>query len=201
MFGWFKKHRRTAAASARRRASQGRTCEDDRIALFNHAVAFATFFLRGGQMPTFLSVRGGCPSFGVGINSRGELVEFNCLPKPGRPGAFNVFLLRDQLALFTGTPLQEPSAEGTRSYAPVPIGFVANGIKQCAADGAVHAVALVDRVEVPAANAGGATDAIRIQVEHVESSPVIWYQPYRLADREVEFGERSSERGKSFVFG
>jgi hypothetical protein len=201
MFSWFKKHRRTAAASAQRRASQGRTCEDDRIALLNHAVEFATFFLRGGQMPTVLSVRGGFPSFGVGINGRGERVEFNCLPKPGRPGAFNVFLLSDQLALFAGTPLQEPSAEGMRYHEPVPIGIVADGIKQCAAGGGVHAVALVDRAEVPAANAGGTTDAIRIQIEHVETSPVIWYQPYRLADRAVEFGERSSERGRSFVFG
>jgi hypothetical protein len=200
VFSWFNKHRRTGAASARRRASQGRTFEDDRIALLNHAIEFATFFLKGGQMPSLLSVRDGFPSFGVGINSRGELVEFNCLPKPGQPHAFNVFLVSDQLALFAGTPLQEPSTEETRYHEPVPIGVVADGIKQCAADGSVHTVALVDRVEVPAANAGGMTNAIRIQIEHVETTPVIWYQPYRLADREVEFGERSSKSGRSFVF-
>jgi hypothetical protein len=201
MFRWFNKHRRTAAASARRRASQGRTCEDDQITLLNHAVEFATFFLQGGQMPSLLSVRDGFPSFGVGIDSRGELVEFNCLPKPGQPDAFNVFLVRDQLALFAGTPLRKPSPEETRYHEPVPIGLVADGIKQCAAGGKVHTVALVDRVEVPAANAGGMTDAIRIQIEHVETSPVVWYQPYRLADREVEYGERSSQSGRSFVFG
>jgi hypothetical protein len=200
MFSWFNKHRRTAAVSARRRASKGRTCEDDRIALLNHAVEFATFFLKGGQMPSLLSVRDGFPSFGVGINSRGELVEFNCLPKPGQPDAFNVFLVSDQLALFAGTRLQERAAEKTRYHEPVPIGVVADGIKQCAADGSVHAVALVDRVEVPAANAGGITNAIRIQIEHVETSSVIWYQPYRLADHEIEFEERWSESGRSFVF-
>jgi hypothetical protein len=200
MFSWFNKHRRTATSSARRRASQGRTCEDDRIVLLNHAVEFATFFLQGGQMPSLLSVRDGFPSFGVGIDSRGELVEFNCLPKPGQADAFNVFLVSDQLALFAGTPLQEPSAEETCFHEPVPIGFVADGIKQCAAGGSVHTVALVDRVEVPAANAGGMADAIRIQIEHVETSPVIWYQTYRLVDRQVEFGERSSKGGKSFVF-
>jgi hypothetical protein len=200
MFSWFHKHRRTAAASARRRASQGRSCEDERIALVHHAIEIATFFLKGGQMPTLLSVRDGFPSFGVGINSRGELVEFNCLPRPGQPGAFNVFLVNDQLALFAGTPLQEPSAKEPRYHEPAPIGVLAAGIKQCASAGAVHAVALVDRAEIPAANAGGMTDAIRIQIEHVETSPVIWYQPYRRADREIEFAERSSESGRSFVF-
>ena len=201
MFGWFKKHRRTAAASARRRESQGRTCEDDQVALLSHAVEFATYFLKGGQMPSLLSVRDGFPTFGVGISSRGELVEFNCLPAPGRPGAFNVYLVSGQLDLFVGIPLQEPSAEGTIYYDPIPVGFLANGVKQCAADGSVHAVAFVDRVEVPAANAGGMTYAIRMQIEHAETSPVIWYQPFKLTHREVEFGERSSETGRSFVFG
>jgi hypothetical protein len=201
MLGWFNKHRRTAAASLRRRESQGRTCEDDQIALLNHAVEFATYFLKGGQMPSLLSVRDGFPTFGVGINSRGQLVEFNCLPAPGRPGVFNVFLVSGQLELFAGTPLQEPSAEGTVYYDPVPIGFLANGVKQCAADGSVHAVALVDRVEVPAANAGGITYAIQMRVEHVETSPVIWYQPYTLSPPEVVYGERSSKTGNSRIFG
>jgi hypothetical protein len=200
MFSWFKKHRHTAAASAERRASQGKTCEDDQMALLNHAVEFATYFLKGGEMPSLLSVRDGFPSFGVGISSRCELVEFNCLPAPGRPGSFNVFLVSGQLALFAGTPLQEPSGERTSYYEQIPIKFVADGVKQCAAQGSVHAVALVDRVEVPVANAGGTTYAIRMQIEHVETSPVIWYQPYKLSNREVEFGERSSASGRSFVF-
>ena len=78
--------------------------------------------------------------------------------------------------------------------------FATYFLKGGAADGTVHAVALVDRVEIPAANAGGTTDAIRIQIEHVETSPVIWYQPYRLLGREIECAERSSESGRSFVF-
>jgi hypothetical protein len=201
MFGWFNKRRRTAADSARRRTSQGRTCEDDRIALLNHAIEFASFFLEGGQMPSLLSVRDGFPSFGVGIGPSGELVEFNCLPAPGRPDAFNVYLVKDQLALFGGTPLQNASASETRYHEPVPIRFVASGVKQCAAQGGIHAVALVDRVEVPTANAGGTMHAVRVQIEHVETDPVIWYQPYQVSDRKVVFGERSSEIGRSFVFG
>ena len=200
MLGWFNKHRRTATASARRRASQERTCEDDRIALLNHAVAFATFFLKGGRMPTLLSVRGGFPTFGVGINSDGELVDFNCLPDPDQPGEFNVYLVCNQLPLFAGTALEEPSADEAVDDEPVPIGVVADGMKQCAADGSLHAVALVDRVEVEGANADGPTHAIRMFFEHVETSPATWYQPYRLSDREVEFGERASEKGQSFVF-
>jgi hypothetical protein len=201
MLGWFSKHRRTATASANRRASHGKTCEDDQIALVNHAIEFATFFLEGGRLPTLLSVRDGFPSFGVGIKPRGELVEFNCLPAPGQPGAFDVFLVGDQLALFAGTRLQEPSAEPTLYHEPVPIRFVASGIKQCAAKGGIHAVALVDRVKVPAANAGGTTYAIRVQIEHVETGPMVWYQPYSLSDHKVEFEERWSEIGSTFVFG
>jgi hypothetical protein len=166
----------------------------------NHAVEFGSYFLKGGQMPSLLSVRDGFPTFGVGIDSRGQLVEFNCLPAPGRPGAFNVFLVSGQLDLFVGTPLQQPSAEGRIYFDPIPVEFLANGVKQWAANGSVHAVALVDRVEVPATDGAEKTHAIRMQIEHVETDPVTWFQPYRSSNGEVAFGERSSNSGRPSVF-
>jgi hypothetical protein len=168
--------------------------------MLNHAVEFASYFLEGGQLPSFPPFWDGFPSFGVGIGTRGELVEFNCLPAPVRPGDFDVLLVRDQLALFAGPRPQEPSAT-TIYHKPIPIQFVARGIKQCAAEGRIHTVALVDRVDVPPANVGWSTYAIQVQIEHVETRPVIWYQPYRLSDHKIEFGERSSEIGRPFVFG
>ncbi len=75
MFGWFKKHRRTVAASVQRRASQEKTCEDDMKALLDHAFKIAIFFCEGGQLPTLAPVRDGFPSFGVGIGTNGELLD------------------------------------------------------------------------------------------------------------------------------
>ena len=82
MFGWFKRKSRDggrlaqlAFASAERRARLHKTSEDDTNALLEHALRLATFFLEGGQLPTFLSVREGFPPFGAGINPSGEVVE------------------------------------------------------------------------------------------------------------------------------
>jgi hypothetical protein len=64
-------------------------------------LGLATFFLEGGQLPTFLPARNVFPPFGAGINPAGEVVDFNCLPSPGNPGAFDVFCLPDQFAMFS----------------------------------------------------------------------------------------------------
>jgi hypothetical protein len=82
MFGWFRRKSRDggrlaqlASASAERRASRHKTCEGDTNALLDHALRLATFFLEGGQSPTFLPVRDGFPPFGAGINPSGEVVD------------------------------------------------------------------------------------------------------------------------------
>src|SRR6516165_6345874 len=127
MFGWFRRKSRDggrlaqlASASAERRASRRKTCEDDANALLDHSLGLATFFLEGGQLPTFLPVRDGFPPFGAGISPGGDLVDFNCLPSPGNPGTFNVFCIANQLlAMFSDAKEEKPSPQ--RWHQPPPV--------------------------------------------------------------------------------
>jgi hypothetical protein len=183
-----------ASASAARRGSHHKACEDDTNALLDHALRLATFFLEGGQLPTFLPVRDGFPPFGAGINPSGEVVDFHCLPSPGSPGVFDVFCIADQLALF-GDVKHEESLPRPWHDAP-PIEAIAQAMNQCAAAGGIHAAALVDRAK--GRRAAAAT--VRVRLEHVETDPVTWYLPYELSDRKLIRGELSQVGGQSLVF-
>lgn len=205
MFGWLRRKSRDggrlaqlASASAQRRASHNKTSEDDRNTLLNHALGLATFFLEGGQLPTFLPVRNGFPPFGSGINPAGEVVDFNCLPAPGNPGAFDVFCIPDQLALFSDGKEEKPSPRAW--HEPPPIAAVAQAMKQCAAAGGIHAAALVDGAEQPSGPGGAAAPVIRVRFEHVEADPVTWYLPYRISDQKLTRGESSQAPGQPLVF-
>jgi hypothetical protein len=205
MFGWLKRKSQAggrlaqlASASAQRRARHNQTCEDDRNALLNHALELAAFFLEGGQLPTFLSVRNGFPPFGAGINPAGEVVDFNCLSAPGNPGAFDVFCIPDQLAMFSDG--KEEKLLPQAWHAPPPIGAVSQAMKQCAAAGGIHAAALVDGAEKPSGHVGAAAPAIRVRLEHVEADPVTWYLPYRISDQKLTRGELSQAPGQPLVF-
>jgi len=203
MFGWFRRKSRDrlaplAAASAERRVSRSRTCEDDTNALLDHALRLATFFLEGGQLPTFLSVREGFPPFGAGINPSGEVVDFHCLPRPGSPGAFNVFCIADQLALLADFKQEESSPQ--HWHKPPPMEAIAQAMNQCATAGGIHAAALVDGAADPSDQQRAAAPAIRVRLEHVETGPVTWYLQYLVTDRKLTRGALSHVRGQSLVF-
>jgi hypothetical protein len=205
MFGWLRRKSRDggrlaqlASASAQRRASHNKTCEDDRNALLNHALGLATFFLEGGQLPTFLPVRHGFPPFGAGINPSGEVVDFNCLPVPGNPRTFNVFCLADQLAMFPD--LKQDESSPPQWHEPPPLSAVAQAMKQCAAAGGIHAAALVDGAEKQAGQRSAAAPAIRVRLEHVEADPVTWYLPYRISGRKLTREELAQVPGQPLVF-
>jgi hypothetical protein len=224
MFGWSKKNSPSgdanpiAAASARRRASQGKTCEDDVRALLRHAFDLAVFVLEGGQIPTFVALRNGFAPFGVGLGRTGEIVDFNCLWIPDQPGKARVFVLPDQLMLFspasakprTSVQLLEQLEERagragsvtatSPDYVPPPVEALAHGMKSFAADGMIRAAALVDRVELQAADAGEPEYSLRIQVEHVEMEPTTRSVPYRLENKRVVRGEPVTTSGRSIVF-
>lgn len=205
MFGWLRRKSRDggrlaqlASASAQRRASHNKTCEDDTNALLNHALGLATFFLEGGQLPTFLPARNGFPPFGAGINPAGEVVNFNCLPSPGNPGAFDVFCLPDQLAMFSDG--KEEKSSPRPWHEPPPIEAVAQAMKQCAAAGGIHAAALVEVAEKPSGHRSATAPAIRVRLEHVEADPVTWYLPYRISGQKLTRGEWSQAPGQPLVF-
>jgi hypothetical protein len=186
-----------ASASARRRASQNKTCEDDMNALLHHALRLATFFLEGGRLPTFLPVRSGFPPFGAAISPGGGLLDFNCLPSPGNPGAFNVFCLEDQVAAFSDVNEEKSSPE--HWHEPPPIEAVGQAMKQCAADGGVHVAALVDGAANQSGHRSAAAPAIRVRLEHVEADPVTWCLPYQIRDHKLIRGEFSQVPGQSLV--
>ena len=224
MFGWFKKNRSSddadsiAAASAKRRATAGKTCEDDVRALLRHAFDLAVFVLEGGQVPTFVSLKDGFAPFGVGLSRTGEVVDFNCLWIPDQPGKARVFLLPDLVEVFSPAgaesklsaqflrQLEERAGSAGRvaaaspDYVPPPIEALAHGMKGFAADGMIHAAALVDRVDLQPADAGEPSLALRIQVEHVETEPTTRSVPYRLENKRVVRGEPVTTAGKSVVF-
>jgi hypothetical protein len=205
MFGWLKRKSRDggrlaqlASASTQRRASHNKTCADDRNALLNHALGLATFFLEGGQLPTFLAVRNGFPPFGAGINPAGEVVDFNCLASPGNAGAFDVYCIPDQLAMFSDGKEEKLSPRSW--HEPPPIEAVAQAMKQCAAAGGIHAAALVDGAEKQSGHRSAAASVIRVRLEHVEVDPVTWYLPYRISDQKLTRGELSQVPGRLLVF-
>ena len=203
MFGWFRRKSRDrlaplAAASAERRVSRSRTCEDDTNALLDHALRLATFFLEGGQLPTFLPVRDGFPPFGAGISPGGEIVDFNCLPAPGNPGLFNVFRLDDQLAM--AALFQQEESPPRHWHKPPPVEAVAQAMKQCAAAGGIHAGALVDGLTYQAGQQSAAEPVIRVRLEHVEADPVTWHLPYRITDRKLARGALAQLPGQWLVF-
>jgi hypothetical protein len=186
------------SASAQRRASRRKTCDDDTNALLDHALRLATFFLEGGQLPTFLSVRDGFPPFGAGINPGGEIVDFHGLPSPGNPGTFNVFCVADQLALFADLKHEESSPR--QWHEPPPIEVVARAMNQCAAAGGIHAAALVDGAEDPSRRRRSAPATVRVRLEHVETDPVTWHLPYEIRDGKLIRGELSQVGGQLQVF-
>jgi hypothetical protein len=196
------------SASAQRRASQNKTCEGEINALLNHALGLVAFFLEGGRLPTFLPVRQGFPPFGAGIAPSGDLVDFNCLPIPGNPGALRVFCLPDQLAMFSNASEEKSSPQ--QLHDPPPMGAFVQAMKECAAAGGIHAAALVGGAGDPPGparrhrsagrQASAASLAIRVQLEHVEADPAIWYLPYRISDRKVVRGDLTRVAGQSLVF-
>jgi hypothetical protein len=205
MFGWFGRKSRDegrlaqiASASAERRASRRKTCEDDANALLDHSLRLATFFLEGGQLPTFLPVRDGFPPFGAGINPGGDVVDFHGLPRPGSPGVFNVFCIADQLATFAD--LKQEETPPKTWHEPPPIEAIAQAMNQAAAAGGIHAAALVDGAKDPSGNRRAAASAIRVRLEHVETDPVTWYLPYEIRDHKLIRGELSQIGGRSLVF-
>jgi hypothetical protein len=187
-----------ASTSAERRASRHKTCEDDTNALLDHALRLATFFLEGGQLPTFLPVRDGFPPFGAGINPSGEVVDFHCLPSPGSPGVFDVFCVADQLAIFGDFKHEESLPRSW--HEPPPIEAIAQAMNQCVAAGGIHAAALVDGAKDPSGHRRAAASAVRVRLEHVETDPVTWYLPYEIRDRKLIRGELSQVGGQSLVF-
>jgi hypothetical protein len=205
MFGWFKKKPsekelfgQLAAASAKRRASQNRNCDDDMKTLLEHALQLATFFLEGGQLMTFLPIREGFAPFGVGISGTspdGEVLDFNCLPVPGGNGAIGVHCLPDQLAMFGDAKeecLETPYDEGP------PLEAFARGMKQFAPQGVFHAAGLVDRVDNPPGHQG--ERAIRVQLEHIEAEPITYYCTYRMKDKKLARGDMLKAAGRPFLF-
>jgi hypothetical protein len=167
-------------------------------ALLNHALGLATFFLEGGRLPTFLPVRDGFPPFGAGISPGGDLVDFNCLPSPGNPGALDVFCLPDQLATFSD--VKDEKSPPQPWHAPPPFEAVGQAMRQCAAAGGLHAAALVDGADDPSGRRGAAGPAIRVRLEHVEADPVTWHLPYRVRDQKLVRGEMSRAAGQPMVF-
>ena len=73
-------------------------------------------------------------------------------------------------------------------------------MKQCAAAGGIHAVALVDGANDPSAGRGVATASIRVRLEHVELAPITWYLPYRISNGKLIREELSQIPGQSLVF-
>jgi hypothetical protein len=200
MFGWLKRKSadggrlaQLASGSAQRRARQNRTCDDDLNQLRTHALDLAVFLLEGGQLPTFLPVRDGFSPFGAGISPTGALLDFNCLPAPGKPGAHHVFCLPDQLACFA--QLEDPRCQPDRYHEPSPLEALAQGMKQHAVGGILHVAALVDWM---AASPSG--PAIRVQMEHVEAAPVTWHLPCRISDRQLRRGDWSAVPGQAALF-
>jgi hypothetical protein len=149
-------------------------------------------------LPTFLPVRNGFPPFGAGINPAGAVVDFNCLPSPGNPSAFNVFYLPDQLAMISGGTEEKSSPRSW--HEPPPIEAVAQAMKQCAAAGGIHAAALVDGAEKRAGHRTAAAPAIRVRIEHAEAGPVTWYLPYRINGQKLTGEEWSQAPGQPLVF-
>jgi hypothetical protein len=74
-------------------------------------------------------------------------------------------------------------------------------LKGWAAQGALRAAALVDLVRQRPAEDSPPTDAIRVQIEHEDTEPVICYVPYELKDSRWEQGEVWAENGEPFMFG
>jgi hypothetical protein len=207
MFDWLKRKSREnellaqlASASAKRRASQNRTCEDDINTLLNHVSEIATFLLEGGQVPVLLPVRDGFPPFGSGIMSTGHILDFVCHPTPGDPSSFDVMGLRLADAIAMVSDAKGKLWEEIERKEPPPAEAIGRGMKQCAAEGRIHAAALVDRVDQQPPQGGEPASAIRVQIEHVEAAPVTWYLSYRIRDQKLIRAERWKATGQSVVF-
>ena len=64
----------------------------------------------------------------------------------------------------------------------------------------IHAAALVDGADDQSDHQGGATPAIRVRLEHVETDPKVWYLPYRISGQKVVRGELSRAAGQPLIF-
>jgi hypothetical protein len=207
MFGWLKRKSRDnellaqlASASAKRRADQNRTCEDDMGILLNHALKLATFFLEGGQVLVLLPVRDGFPPFGSGIWRSGHIVDFVCHPSPGSPGSFDVSCVQLADAIHMVSHVKEDLWPDYQREEPPPIETVGKGMRQCAGGGSIHATALVDRVDHQPPHCGEPASAIRVQIEHVEAAPATSYLSYRIRDQKLIRMELWKATGQPVVF-
>jgi hypothetical protein len=186
--------------------------------MLKHALDLATYLLEGGELPTIPTVADGLPPFAVGILASGAMSDFNCLPNPDKPGTARVYCLPNQLEMFArdgrepgvdrGDQTADPSASSGPSstdaatsepYVPPPVEAVAQGLREFAREGMIHAAALVDRVEAPS-EAGEVAYAIRVHIEHVEADPITCYLPYHLSERKLVAAEAIQVPGRTIIF-
>jgi hypothetical protein len=119
----------------------------------------------------FLEKRGGFSAFAVGLAYDGQLRHIMAHTGEEQPEA---------------DPHIAATVQALRSYA---------------AKGEIRASALVSDVRIRSAPEVSPGDAIRVQIEHADASPVTCYLPYRLVGKKLQPGELFAEEGESQVFG
>ena len=80
------------------------------------------------------------------------------------------------------------------------IDVLRQGLRKDARKGKIKTSAIVSDVRVRAEVPGDMTDAIRVQIEHVDGAPVACFQEYRLRRKKVEQGKLTAQDDDSHVF-
>jgi hypothetical protein len=73
-------------------------------------------------------------------------------------------------------------------------------LRQQAAQGAIRASGIAADVKLTHPDSGEETDAVQLELDHVESDAVDVYVPYTSGDEGVQFGELVAAAGQAPVF-
>jgi hypothetical protein len=78
---------------------------------------------------------------------------------------------------------------------------LAKGFRDLRADNQCKATALVYNVVVPLPDNQGTSDAIQVNVDHIDTYSAEVFFPYKLVGREVVYGNTFAQEGKYEIFG
>jgi len=80
------------------------------------------------------------------------------------------------------------------------IELLQRGLRANAERGEIIGAAIVADIRLRERDSGDSQDAIKVEIEHKQASPVTCYLPYSLGDEGVDPGEIIAERGKHTIF-
>ena len=179
-----------------------RTPQEETTALLSEAVFFVRILLQPPeQLPTFSPVTGEYVAVALLTFppvTDGYLVFGLTMGKDGKIGLVQSFSVQPGTGLEASVEGQAPEPVDVRQARLEALWFQ---LTQWSVQGTLRAAALVDLVQIPRREDSQPTDAIRVQIDHEATEPVIRYVAYELKDNQWEQGEVWEENGERFLFG